>query len=211
MYDLLILLFNMPNFTQFIEKFGYIGILIWFLTFDQITPIPEEISLLLIGYLCANGIFNPFLAGAIALAGMVSVDILYYHLSKTGSRLIKRKSKEKTSGFVAHYKKKLREHTPKTLIILCFIPRMRMWGPILAGSLKIPFKKFFLFDGMGLFLFTIVYISLGFIFHQSLGSFMKKLKGWENIIFIGAIILLGIIIVVVIRKRLMKKSSSQTA
>src|SRR5882724_921633 len=168
MHDLLTLLFNMPNFTQFIEKFGYVGILIWFLTFDQITPIPEEISLLLIGYLCAHGIFNPFLAGAIAFAGMVGVDILYYHLSKTGSRLIKKKSKNKRSGFVQSYKEKLREHTPRTLVILCFIPRMRMWGPILGGSLKIPFKKFLLFDGLGLFLFTIVYISLGFIFHQSL-------------------------------------------
>ncbi|MGH2565667.1 MAG: hypothetical protein ACRDE5_14215, partial [Ginsengibacter sp.] len=49
MHDWPIFLFNMPDFTQFIEKWGYLGIFIWFITFDQITPIPEEISLLLVG------------------------------------------------------------------------------------------------------------------------------------------------------------------
>jgi membrane protein DedA with SNARE-associated domain len=204
-----IFLFNMPDFTQFIEKWGYLGILIWFLTFDQITPIPEEISLLLVGYLSAHNIFNPFLAGVVAFVGMVGVDILYYHLSKTGGRIIKKRSRKKPSKFVESYKEKLKEHTPRTLIILCFIPRMRMWGPILAGSIRIPFKKFLLFDGIGLLLITVIYTSLGYIFHKSLGSVMKKMKGWQDGIFIGALIILAIIIIIVIRKRQKQKSATE--
>jgi membrane protein DedA with SNARE-associated domain len=211
MHDWPIFLFNMPDFTQFIEKWGYIGIFIWFITFDQITPIPEEISLLLVGYLSAHNIFNPFLAGAVAFIGMVCVDVLYYHLSKTGSRIIKKRSKKKPSKFVETYKEKLRQHTPRTLIILCFIPRMRMWGPILAGSIRISFKKFMIFDGIGLLLITIIYTALGYYFHKSLGTLMQKLKGWEEYIFIGALIILAFIIIIVIRKKIKEKKASEAA
>lgn len=211
MHDWPIFLFNMPDFTQFIEKWGYLGIFIWFITFDQITPIPEEISLLLVGYLSAHNIFNPFLAGAVAFSGMVCVDVLYYHLSKTGGHFLKKRVKKKPSKFVETYKEKLRQHTPRTLIILCFIPRMRMWGPILAGSIKIPFKKFMTYDGIGLLSLTVIYILLGYIFHASLGSVMKKMKGWQNGIFIVALIILAIIIILVIRKRMKHKKAAEEA
>src|SRR5215831_14730402 len=198
-------LLKIPDFTHFIQQFGYFGILLWFLTFDQVTPIPEEISLLLIGYLCAHHIFNPFLAGSLSLIGFVTVDIAYFHLSKTGSRLIKKKSKTGKSSFITSYKEKLRIHMPRTLIFLCFIPRMRMWGPILAGSMKLSFRKFLLFDGIGLSLFTIIYISIGYIFHASLASLMQKMKGWQYIIFIGALIIIAIIIMILIRKKYRQK------
>ena len=199
---------NMPDFTHFIEKYGYIGMLIWFLTFDQITPIPEEISLLLIGYFCANHIFNLFLAGATCLVGFVAVDTLYFHLSKKGSAFLTKKSKNSGSTFIKNWREKLKEHMPRTLVILCFIPRMRMWGPILAGSMRSPFRKFLLYDSIGLCLFTIVYLSLGFVFHASLSTIMAKMKGWQHVIFIVAIIVIAVIIMIFIRKRFRQKNET---
>ena len=131
-----------PDFFQFVARFGYIGILVWFLTFDQLTPIPEEVSLLIVGYLSAHEVFNPVIAGIFCLSGFLIVDTVYFFLSKKGSSWIKKKTKG-SSSFMESYKNKLKTNTPRAILILCFIPRMRMFAPIWAGSMKFPSKFFF--------------------------------------------------------------------
>ena len=152
-------LLDTPAFTNFIERFGYIGIFFWFISFDQLTPLPEEISLLLIGYLCAHQIFNPVFAGLVSLLGFLTIDIIYFMLSKKGSSFIKKKTKG-SSSLMAKYRNLLKEHTVKGFFILCFIPRMRLFAPILAGSMKFSFKKFLLLNGLALVLHTTIYIWL---------------------------------------------------
>jgi len=198
------ILLKAPGFIEFIQRFGYIGIFIWFITFDQISPIPEEISLLIVGYLCAHNAFHPVLAGLVCLAGFVTADIAYYYLFKTGSRLFKKKSGRSNTSWVARYKVKLKNNMPKTIATLNFIPRMRMWAPILSGSMKLPFKRFILFDSISLTIFTVLYLSLGIIFNNSLSAVMEKMKGLQNIIFFGAVIIAAIVIIMVERKKIKK-------
>ena len=193
-----------PGFQGFVEKFGYIGILLWFLTFDQFTPIPEEISLLIIGYLSAHQIFNPIIAGAFCLAGFLVIDTIYFFLSKKGSSFIKKKTKS-SSSIIQSYKNKLRTNTPKAIMILCFIPRMRMFAPILAGSMKLSFKKFLLYDSIALAIFTCVYLSLGFFFNRSLNILITKTKGLQSIIFFSAVFVIAVIIIFFVVKRKKKE------
>jgi len=193
-----------PAFQGFVEKFGYIGIVLWFLTFDQVTPIPEEISLLIIGYLSAHQIFNPLLAGVCSLLGFLVVDTIYFFLSKKGSSFIKNKTKNSLS-IIQSYKNKLRTNTPKAIMVLCFIPRMRMFAPILAGSMKLSFKKFLLYDSAALAIFTTVYLSLGFIFNRSLNTVITKTKGLQPIIFFSSVFVIAVIVIYFVAKRKKKE------
>lgn len=178
-----------PAFTQYIQQYGYFGIYIWFISFDQLTPLPEEISLLVIGYFCVEHIFNPFLAGAASMAGFLTIDVIYYHLSKAGSNLLmNRKRKKWRSSLLESYRKKLKENMPKTLLILCFIPRVRLWGPILVGSMKLPFKTFLFYNVIGLSVFTALYLVLGMIFNRSISLVINKVTHAQNILFIGGIV-----------------------
>ena len=205
MHSHLFYLLDTPGFTNFIEQFGYVGIFLWFISFDQFTPIPEEISLLIIGYLSAHGVFNPLIASVISLFGFITVDIIYYILSRKGSSFIKKKTKD-SSFLVTKYKEMLKKHTTKGFFILCFIPRMRMFAPILAGSMQLQFKKFLLIDASVLALFTAIYILLGFIFNRSLSAVAAKMKGVQDIIFFSFLGLAAIVFVVmVIRKKKKEK------
>src|SRR2546423_2110961 len=190
----LLYLLDTPGFTNFIERFGYIGIFLWFISFDQLTPLPEEISLLLIGYLCAHQIFNPLLAGFFSLLGFITIDIIYFILSKKGSSFIKRKTKG-SSSLMAKYRNLLKEHTVKGFFILCFIPRMRLFAPVLAGSMKFSFKKFLLLNGLALVLHTTIYIWLGFVFNKSLSAMETRVKGLHDIIFFSSLGLAEVFIV----------------
>lgn len=195
MYAVLFTLLDSPQFSGFIQHFGYIGIYLWFISFDQITPFPEEISLLIIGYLSAIGVFNPVLAGACCLLGFITVDSLYFFLSKKGSAFIKRKTKG-LSRLMQRYRDKIKQHSFKVFFILCFIPRMRLFVPVLAGTTNYSFKKFLVFNGLSLSIFTTIYLSLGLIFYKSLGQVISKMKGLQNYIFFGTIGIVAIIIIV---------------
>ena len=190
-----------PDFTEFVQRFGYIGIFLWFISFDQISPIPEEISLLVMGYLCANHIIHPVPAGLLCLAGFVTVDIGYYCLSRTGSKLLTKKSGKPRFAWAETYKEKLKTNMLKTTSILNFIPRMRMLPPILAGSLKLSFKRFMLFNTISMAFLTALYLSLGMIFENSLSIVMTKMKKVQHLIFFGVILLIAVVIIIMEIKR----------
>jgi len=207
-HPFLFFILKTPHFTPFVSRFGYIGIVLWFITFDQLTPIPEEISLLIIGYLCVHNVFNPVFAGISSLVGFLIIDSIYFILSKKGSSLIKKKT-EGSSSFMESYRNKLKHHTFKAVFVVCFIPRMRLFAPILAGSIGLPFKKFLLFDVVALTAFTTVYILLGIIFNRSLGAVITKTKGLQNIVFFATVAIIAITLIFFIRKRNKNKNHKE--
>lgn len=206
MYASFFILLDSPQFSPFIQHFGYIGIYLWFISFDQITPFPEEISLLIVGYLSALGVFNPVLAGACSLLGFFTIDSIYFFLSKKGSSWIRKKTKG-LSKLMQRYRNKIKQHSLKAFFVLCFIPRMRLFAPILAGSSDYSYKRFFLLDGAALLVFTAIYTCLGLIFYKSLSHLISRVNGLQNIIFFGGIAMVAIIIVLVTRRK--KKSKKE--
>jgi membrane-associated protein len=190
---------SITNFSDYSLHLGYLGIFLFFITIDQFTPIPEEITLLTIGYLSFNHVFNPVLAGIVSLMAFITVDMLYFFLTKSGNKLVKRLT-ERKSSLMMRYREKLEKHFGLTLFLLCFIPRMRLLGPVFAGVMNVPFKKFVLFDLLGLSIFTSVYILLGMVFHQSLHMYLAHTETLKYIIFISSMIFLTVLIVVFIRK-----------
>jgi len=195
---------HLPNFSEYSRQFGYIGIFLFFITVDQLTPLPEEITLLTIGYLASNHIFNPFFAGIASVAAFLFVDFVYFFLAKSGNKFIKKIVERKKSPLINKYKERLKDHFGITLLVLCFIPRMRLLVPAFAGIMNLSFKKFLLFDTLGLFLFTAVYISLGIIFHNGLHSRLAELETLQHTIFAIAMALLAILIIVFIRRSQIK-------
>jgi len=203
-------LLDSPEFSPFIQHYGYLGIYIWFITFDQLTPFPEEISLLIVGYLSALGIFNPILAGVCSLLGFFTIDSIYFFLSKKGSGWIKKKTKG-LSTLMQRYREKIKSHSFKAFFILCFIPRMRLFAPVLAGSANYSFKRFILLDGIALLAFASVYTTLGFVFYKSLNKLISKVNGVQNIIFFGGIAMVAaVIIFFVIRRKRVEKDKAKS-
>ena len=198
--EALLFFLRTPGFTAFLSRFGYIGILLWFLTFDQFTPIPEEVSLLIVGYLSAHHVFNPIIAGTFCLAGFLIVDTIYFFVSKRGSLWIKKKTRG-SSSVMKSLESKLKRYTLRTMVVLCFVPRMRMFAPILAGSIKLPFRRFLLFEVIALMPFTAIYLLLGFFFNKSLQKFIKQATGLQNVIFFAALLIVAVVIILLMRRR----------
>jgi membrane protein DedA with SNARE-associated domain len=188
------------DLSYYTETLGYLGIFIFFVTLDQVTPIPEEVSLLTIGYLASKAVFNPLIAGVIALFSFLLVDSIYFLLIKTGKKWSHKLVKKKDHSLLDRVKTKLQHNFPKTLFILCFIPRMRLWAPIASAAIEIPFTRFLKYDSPALAIFTALYIALGFIFHQGLHVLIMKLESLQNIIFASFAVVASIVIFILVRK-----------
>ena len=211
MHDWLVIVNSTSAFSDFATRLGYAGIFLWFISFDQFTPVPEEITLLTIGYLSAIGIFNPVLAGAVALIAFLAVDTGYYFLSRSGNSFFRKIYKKVNPSRMNKFREKLKLHLPRTLIFLCFIPRMRTFGPIAAGMTNIPFRKFLLYDAIGLIIFTGIYIFVGAVFHSSLKQ-LSEITNFRHIIFLSAMVVLGAVILIFLpRNSNSKKETPENA
>jgi membrane protein DedA with SNARE-associated domain len=191
---------ELHNLSYEIVMFGYLGIYIYFISIDQLTPIPNEISLITIGFLCSKGNFNPFIAGVVSLAGFISIDLIYFFLIKAGTKWSEKVSKKLEHSLTQKITVRLKNNFPKTIFILCFIPRMRFFGPIISSMLKVPVKKFIVYDAASLSLFTAFYITIGFYFHRSLKSLLSEMEEVQNILFISVLAVLTVLIIFYVRK-----------
>ncbi len=190
----------LPDISRYASHFGYLGIFLFFISVDQLTPLPEEITLITMGYLTANHLFNPFIAGISAIAAFITVDTVYFFLARSGNTFLEKKVKRKKHFILNKYKKRLKEHFGISLLILCFIPRVRILVPVFAAITHLPYIKFLFFDVLGLIAFTTFYISLGIIFHSGLHSQIANLENIQHIIFTIAMLFLSILIIFFIRK-----------
>lgn len=190
---------NPDELSLYVHRFGYAGIFLWFITLDQLTPVPEEITLLSIGYLAANHVFNPVYAGLASLAAFLTVDTVYYFLARSGYRITKKVSRK--NHFLQRYTEGLKKHMVQSQFVLCFIPRMRLFGPILVGTLNLSFRKFFVTDLVALSLFTCLYISIGIVFHKGLYRYLEELESLRHGIFIATVLAAAVIFILWMRKK----------
>ena len=188
-----------PDFSEFIRHYGYLGIFVWFISFDQLTPIPEELTLLLLGYLSAEGFFNPFLAGVVSLAGFLAIDTAYFFLARS-HKFFSKKAKKPSALRIA-VEKAMHENMAKAIFFTAFIPRMRLWVPVIFGASKVPYKKFMFYNTAGLVVVTTLYIFLGYFFNQSISALFAKVKFLQALIFTIFLIIVAIVLFVFVWKK----------
>jgi len=197
---------RIPHATEipgFIQHLSYAGIFLWFLLSQLIIvmPIPEEAVLLSIGYVSATGVWNPFVAGGIALATLLFADNVFYFLSKAGNRYVTRLVRRSEGGAFSKVEAQMKRNMPRTVFTLTFIPRLRFFGPVLAGILKLRWLAFFLADAAALVIHVSVYLSLGHIFHKSLAALFRNMAVLQHALSVAAIVIIVVIVGVVVRRK----------
>ncbi len=185
------------DFNYYILHYGYIGIYIFFVTIDQLAPIPEEVTLITIGYLSAIGLLNPFLAALFAIAAFFTIDVIYFYLTKHGSRIVKKMRSSAQKPGMKTYKEKLHKHLFKTILILSFFPRVRLFTPVLAALAEVKFKKFLSYSMISLAAFCAVYIPIGYFFSKSIGTLLKGATATEHYVFFGIMLVLTVVLSIV--------------
>jgi membrane-associated protein len=153
--------------------------------------LPGDNLVFIAGLLCATkpeliGASFPFVISGMMIAAIIGNMFGYWFGKKTGETLYNRKNSFFfRQSHVATTKSYYEKHGGKTLILGRFLPVIRTFAPILAGVIKIDFKKFMLYNLIG----AVAWIgSIGSIAFY-LGKEFPQIENYLGYIFISLIIL----------------------
>jgi membrane protein DedA with SNARE-associated domain len=172
--------------------FSYWGIFgISFLA-NVVLPVPEEITLLALGYLAGTGHISIYYTIPIVIVGLLASDIVMYSLARAGNKFVG----GIYNKFFAHRIETKQEwfeaHIEKVIFYSRFMVQLRFIGPFLAGHLKVPFRKFITYELAALVLYVPLFIWSGKYFHSRIVRVIDGVGILRNVILIT----LGIIVAI---------------
>ncbi len=178
----------METLDLFIRMYGYPALFGGMVLEQFVPPMPGEPLLLGAGALAGNGRLSLWLAAALALAGTVVGDLVWYEIGRIGGQRVLKwmcRLAIEPDTCVRNGAETLTSHGASALLIAKFVPGLNSIGQPLAGALGMPRRRFMMFDGLGAVLWVGLYVGLGFAFHDQLAEAVllaDHLGGWALVI-----------------------------
>ena len=201
---------NPQFFISYLEQFSYVGIFLLLALSGYLVPIPEEILLLLTGYIAALGFNNVYIALIASILGILAGDNVLFWLSRyKGSRLIDRLKRKVRKNALAKYRHLMKRHIGKTIFIVRFIVGLRFFGPFLSGSMKVKWKIFQFYNLIAVVIYAPIMIFLGFHFHNKLALVITQVEIVRHLIFFLFLAVVGYVISIFINKKFLIKKKPE--
>jgi membrane protein DedA with SNARE-associated domain len=170
---------------SWIESYGY-----WAVFFGGM--LEGETVLILAGYSISRGYLDPLPTLLLAAAGGATGDFIYYSIGRRyGPTLIRRfpplrRLRARAVLFVRRWGR-------QTAFLTRFIYGMRIILPMSMGSARFRPSVFIPYNVMGALSFAALYLTLGFLFGQTVQEMLGRVRPYERWILL-ALVLLGAII-----------------
>jgi undecaprenyl-diphosphatase len=147
---------------EHLSNLSYPGIFLLILSSGHPLPIPEAVIFIGLGILAGHSghLAEYMLTASVA---MIFYDIMLFSLAYAGSTLVERFHKRIKTKWVEHY---IEANNGKMLFLVFvshFVPVWRMVNPVIAGGIKLPPKKFFLYTLVSACIYPTLYILVGFL------------------------------------------------
>ena len=154
--------------------------------------LPGDSLLFTAGLFCATGLIklHPFLLVVLIIAAAVAGNMIGYAFGKkVGPLLFKRKSGFffRQEHLVSAHEFYLK-HGKKTIVLSRFLPIVRTFAPIVAGIVKLDYRKFFIYSLMGAVLWVSTLVLTGYF----LGKYIPGTKDYLGYIVIFLIVITSI-------------------
>jgi len=170
---------------------SYAGVLLVLLLTGCGLPVPEDITLLIAGWLCAREICELHLMLPLTFVAVVGADLMMYGIGRRYGHYVPR------LPIIRHYLSEARlkkavgayhRHGGKMLFAARFMPGLRTPLFFTAGTFGVPVWKFLLFDGMAALLSVPALVLLGWWFADHLHVIRAWVEGVE-LVLVGALLL----------------------
>lgn len=183
--------------TALISQLGslsYIGILITSFLANVVVPVPEEVVLVIFGYLSKvhSDLLLIYLI-PIVMIGLLLSDIVMYSLARANNRFVTFFYNKLFSHLFSQESSEwIRQNIKKIIFFSRFMIQFRFLGPFFAGQQKVPFKVFLLYDFLAVSLYVPLYIIIGRFFYKKLNLIIYNVNIVKNIVlvlFVGLLVI----------------------
>jgi len=170
-------------------------------------PLPEEIILILGGYLAYLQFLNYWVVSTVLFAGIIMGDMAGYWLGRTAGDWISQHILSHSRHATKILKKAKRyfdRHGEKVVLFTRPLLGIRVAIPMLAGHFRMNFAKFFLYDTIAAIPWTFALVTLSYYLGSGLDLILEA-KEIKHYIYLT----LGIIIILYACVRIIKNSDAQ--
>jgi membrane protein DedA with SNARE-associated domain len=196
----------LAKLLAYFEQYGYWVVFFGVMLENAGIPVPGETILLAAGFFAEQGHFNLWEVMAIAAAGAVLGDNAGYYIGhRIGRATLERYGRYVglTHARVAHMDRFFESHGDKTILVARFITGLRVFAALLAGSSRMHWRTFALYNMMGAVLWSFTITLTGYFFGRSWELLERWVKG-------AGLILLGLAVVVVITMIVLRRRKRKT-
>lgn len=177
--------------SLFIQQ-GYLLVFLAVFLDNAGLPLPGELVLLAFGFLARTGHLDVGWGLIVASLGAMAGDHVSYWLGRLGGFQILQTYCRLTLGSGQCVQKAVvfyHRFGRIAVILGRFVMGLRAFVVLLAGSARVPYGQFLLFDAVGAVVWSTLFIGLGYV----LGNHTERFSQW----FRGSVILLGLAVGIV--------------
>lgn len=190
---------------QIIVHLPYLGVVLILMAGGIGMPIPEDLPLLVGGYLCGVGQADIAIMLPVALVAVLAADFTVYFMGRRYGHhvprlpLIRRYLSENR---LAKAEVSFHRHGGKTLFLARFMPGLRTPIYFSAGAFKIPFWKMLVCDGSAAVVSVPLWITLAWYLARTVD--LQTLREWSLAAQMTLIVATVVTVLAVIGWRLMR-------
>ncbi len=175
---------------DYISNLSYFAVFLLIVASGIGIPFPEDLVLLLSGYLSYLGIFKLEIAIPVCIIGLIVADNIGYQLGKRGNFIVKRFINPKIINKCKKYVCRRR-----TIFLTRFLSGIRVFFPIAAGAGHMNWKKFFIADTAAILVLGFGLNFIGYYFGHSVEEIFNLIVKADRIVATGIIILIIAVII----------------
>ena len=187
-------------------RYGYVALPVWVFAEQLGVPIPAAPILLAAGAIAGTGRMNLFFLTALALAGALTADLIWYRVGYArGSRALGRLCRLclEPDSCVRRAKNLLEKHGLRSLLVAKFVPGLNAVAAPVAGTIRIPWWQFAAVDVFGILIWATSFELLGFVFAGQLER--VAVYAWRMSAFLLAAMIIAALAAVLVRKHMRRQ------
>lgn len=176
-----------------LHQFSYLGVFISIVAAGHFVPVPEDVSILLAGYVVALGYAKLLPMILISIVGPIIADAILYFLAKKGSKWVPPIERYAPGLKIEFVRRQLEEHTFRSVFWMRFVTGFRFLSPVLSGYMKIDTKRYFLANAFSALFYGPTLVLIGYFLSSKITKVLGTLKSIEHVLLfvIGVGVIVG--------------------
>ena len=167
-------------------------------------PMPEDIPLILAGYLAGHGLANPWIMFPGVFLAILGSDVIVFTIGRRYGHYVPRLPLLRrflTEPRLARTERQLHLHGGKFIFMARFLPGVRTAAFFTAGTFKIPYWKFLLFDGSAAAISVPTIFWLAYFFANELDQVRQWIVEGQAAAIVAVVLVVTVMLLVKWRRR----------
>ncbi len=181
----------MDDLLHLIGRYGYLGVFLGVMLESAGVPLPGETVLIAAGALVHRGVLDPGDVLFFGILGAVIGDQIGYWVGRLGGRpFVLRWGRYAliTSERLGHAEAFFARHGGRAIFLARFVVGLRVFGALVAGTSRMPWGRFALYNVLGGTVWATAAVSLGYFLWASI-SLVEHWVGRASLLLLAAIAL----------------------